>query len=241
MQKTRIALFLTLIQFFGYAQSHYLTAQTVNSASPHEHRWLEDNPRGFYNVTTFSADFFYSPVINGMQTICGYRLNPFIAIGGGIGIERYVSMKMYDTLTANLTQMPVFGEVRFTLLKGKISPVIALQGGYKFLINESSSQVASWDVAGYPPSYTHYDEYDYYHEGGFCFTVEAGVRMKVYRRFAVNLSACYTVSSVSGDHYKWMYVHLVAPGGGDIVNTYLTRVPTLAYQHILLFRLGFSF
>jgi hypothetical protein len=68
--------------------------------------WMAENSKGFYNVTTFSIDMFKGPVLNGMQTICGYRLNPYISIGGGVGLERYVGMNMYDTLTANLSLLP---------------------------------------------------------------------------------------------------------------------------------------
>ena len=204
--------------------------------------WFADNEKGFYNVTTFSFDFFEPPVINGMQTICGYRLNPYISIGGGVGIERYVGMDMYDTLTANLTLLPVFGEIRYTILKKKVSPVIALQGGYKFMINESSTEVTTWKEDIFPGwAYRIYDEYNYYHEGGFTFTIEAGVKAKVWQRFGIYLSANYSVWTVSGEFYHWMYEYLSAPGGQPKETTTYYTLPTMAYNQMLLLRLGVSF
>ena len=94
-------------------------SQTDEKMVHNKKNWLVENSKGFYNVTAFSIDPFKGPVLNGIQTVCGYRLNPFIAIGGGIGLERYVGMNMYDTLTANLSLLPVFAEIRYTILNKK--------------------------------------------------------------------------------------------------------------------------
>ena len=198
--------------------------------------------QGFYNVTTFSVDFFKGPFINGIQTINGYRLNPYIAIGGGVGVERYMNMNLYDTLTANLSQLPVFGEIRYTLLNKKVTPVFALQGGYKFLLNRTSSQVNSWRVDIYPGyAWSDYDEYDYYHQGGYFFTIEAGIKARAYQWLAVYFSADYSVWSVYGDHYIWTYTYLSAPGGQPKETNSYSISPTMAYIHILLFRIGIVF
>ena len=204
--------------------------------------WMADNDKGFYNVTTFSVDFFKGPVLNGMQTIGGYRLNLHIAIGAGIGLERYVSMKMYDTLTANLSLMPIFGEIRYTILDKKVTPVVALQGGYKFMINRSSTAVNTWQEDIFPGfAYRIYDEYDYYYEGGFTFTIEAGVKAKVWQRLAVYLSADYSVWTISGEFYHWMYEYLSAPGGQPKETLTYYTLPTMAYNQMLLVRLGIAF
>ena len=235
-------LFLPLVFLFCLFFTHRVVSQTADTKALNRKNWLADNQKGFYNVTTFSIDAFKGPVLNGMQTICGYRLNPFIAIGGGIGLERYVGMDMYDTLTANLSLLPVFAEIRYTILNKKVSPVIALQGGYKFQLNSSSSEVKTWKVDIFPEyAYSIYNEYDYYYQGGFSFTIEAGVKAKLYQRFGIYLSADYSVWTISGDHYKWTYTYLSAPGGSvKETNTYFT-LPTLAYNQMLLFRVGISF
>ena len=242
MQKSFFS-FLFLPFFLSVLFNPYQSsAQSVESDLPKKCNWLAEDSKGFYNVTTFSVDFFKGPLINGMQTINGYRLNPFIAIGGGVGIERYVNMNLYDTLTANLSLLPVFGEIRYTLLNKKVTPVVALQGGYKFLLNRPSSQITSYTIYIFPPyAWTSYDEYDYYTQGGFFFTVEGGVKAKVYKRLAVYVSASYSVWSVSGDHYTWAYQYLSAPGGQPKVTTSHSITPTMAYNQIVLFRFGIAF
>jgi hypothetical protein len=233
---------VSLFFLFCFFSVQTVISQPADSVVHRKKNLLADNSHGFYNVTTFSFDFFEPPVINGMQTICGYRLNPFISIGGGIGIERYVGMNVYDTLTANLTLLPVFGEIRYTILNKKVSPVIALQGGYKFLINRSSTEVTTWKEDIFPPyAYRIYDEYNYYYEGGFSFTIEAGVRAKLYQRLAIYFSADFSVWTVAGDYYKWTYEYLSAPGG-SIKETYTHyTLPTMAYNQMLLFRVGVAF
>jgi hypothetical protein len=234
--------FIPLFFLFCLFSAHEIVCQPLDATGHNKKKWLAENSQGFYNVTAFSIDLFKGPVLNGMQTICGYRLNPYIAVGGGIGLERYVGMNMYDTLTANLSLLPVFAEIRYTILDKKVSPVIALQGGYKFLLNRSSTQVSTWRVDVFPPwAYTIYDEYDYYYEGGFSFTIEAGVRAKIYRRLAIFFSADYSVWSVSGDHYKWTYQYLSAPDGQPKVTTSHYTLPTIAYNQMLLFRVGIAF
>jgi hypothetical protein len=234
-------IFVSLLLFCLFSVFQ-VVSQTVEPDIHNKKNWLADNQKGFYNVTTFSLDAFKGPVLNGMQTSCGYRLNPVIAIGGGIGLERYVSMKMYDTLTANLSLLPVFAEIRYSILNKKVSPVIALKGGYKFQLNSSSTAVKTWKVDIFPPyAYYIYDEYDYYYQGGFSFTIEAGVKAKLYQRFGIYLSADYSVWTISGDHYKWTYEYLSAPGGSVKETTTHYTLPTLAYNQMLLFRVGIAF
>jgi hypothetical protein len=216
--------------------------QSEGIDTPVKKRWLDERTHGLYNVTTFSVDPFYGPVFNGMQTIFGYKLNPWISIGGGVGLERYVNMKMYYDFSANLSQLPVFGEIRYTILDKKVSPVIALQGGYKFMINESSTQVTSWQEDIYPSyAYRIYSEYDYYHEGGFFFTIEAGARIMMYKRLALYVSADYSVWTVSGEFYHWMYEYLSAPGGSVKETTTYYTLPSMAYNQVFLIRFGVAF
>lgn len=202
--------------------------------------WLKEERQGWYNVTTFSMDFQKGPFLNGMQTSAGFRFNPYIALGGGIGLERYVNLNTYETLSANFSMMPVFTELRYTMLDRTISPVVALQVGYKYMINEASSQVAYWREAGFASSYTDYHVYDYYHEGGMAFTVEGGVKMKVYNRLGLYLAVSYSSWNVSGEHYRWMMTHLEAPGGDPVETTSVNITPTTAYQQMWLLRIGFT-
>ena len=205
-------------------------------------KWMEEFPRGWYNVTTFSMITSTEQSLNGMQTIEGYKLNPHIGAGIGAGIERFRQMPMYDIFTANLTMIPVFADFRYTVLKSKISPVIAVDLGYKFLMNIPSTQYITHTVEAFPGMAwnTYYDN-DTYRQGGFFLNAEAGMRVKVYKRLSLNCSIDYSLWSVSGDRNKWNYQYLSAPGGSEKVTVFFTTQKTTAITHTFLFRIGFGF
>ena len=198
--------------------------------------WTE-KPTGLYNNTTFGIVTFRGDFLTGIQSTFGYKLNPHIAFGGGAGLERYTGQPTYDTLSANFSLLPLYAEIRFTLLDKKISPVIAVDGGYKVLLNIPSSQMISWTEETYPGFYwTDYYEYDTYTRGGFFFTVEAGVKANVWKRVNIYLSVDYSFWSVAGDHHYWMYEHI----GDETVETHSTS-GTVAYTDQFVVRLGFGF
>jgi hypothetical protein len=198
--------------------------------------WWTEKPTGFYNNTTFGIVTTRGNLFTGMQSSAGYKLNPHIAFGGGVGLERYTDTPTYDTLTANLSLLPVFAEVRYTILKKRVSPVVALNGGYKILLNVPSSQMISWTEVVYPGFFwTDFYEYDTYTRGGFFFTVEAGVKANVWKRLSMYLSADYSLWSIAGDHHYWMYEH----AGGNTTETHEVS-QTVAYTHVFVLRLGFG-
>jgi hypothetical protein len=145
-------------------------------------------------------------------------------------------MPTYDTLSANLSLMPVFAEVRYIILNKRVSPVIAVNGGYKLLLNIPSSQAVSWTQEVYPGFiWNDFYEYDTFNQGGFFLTVEAGVKANVWKRLCVCLSADYSLWSVAGDHHYWIYEHT----GGNTTETHeVSR--TVAYTHVFMLRLGFG-
>lgn len=240
MSKKTIFLTISIYVILGIILPFASVGQSTEKGPIKKFKWLAEKPSGLYNVTTFSLDFFKSPVINGAHTILGYKFNPHIAIGGGIGYERYVEMDTYNVYSANFTLMPVYSEVRYTMFDKKFSPVLAMQAGYKYMINRSSSQIDSWRVSAMGSSYTDYEEYDYYDQGGMSFTVEGGIKMKLYHRMGLYIGVSYSAWTVSGQHYKWMFTHLEVLGGNVVEKTSRTITPTEAYHNMLLVRLGFT-
>ena len=222
--------------------SFFPICQAQQVSSPVKKNWLLEKPQGFYNVTTFNIDPVYGPVLNGMQTICGYKFNPYIAVGGGVGIERFVNIHMYEKLITNLTLSPVFAEIRYTVLKKRITPVFAMKGGYKFLINLPHTQVVNRTEGINPPtSWNEYQDYDDYKQGGFFVAIEGGVKAKVYERLSLYFSAEFSQWSVSGYHYHWVRQYVLMPDGIPTVSVDYYSLRTLAYNQVLLFRLGISF
>jgi hypothetical protein len=159
-----------------------------------------------------------------------------------MGLERLNSLTTYDNIPANLTLLPVFADIRYVILKKKISPVIALDGGYKFLLNNySSSFIYESDVIFPGVAWDDYYDNDTYKQGGFFLTAEAGIKMNIYKRLIIYGSVDYSLWSVSGDHHHWIYDYKVNSDNQTILKETEITSRTLAYTHIFLIRLGFGF
>lgn len=220
--------------FFGGSMGF---AQDTDPPVSSKQNCMTEKPTGFYNTTTFGMVSFRGNLLTGMQTINGYKLNPHIAFGGGIGLERYRDLPTYDTLSANFSLLPIFADIRYTVLNKKVSPVLAINGGYKVLLNVPSSQMVSWTEVVFPGFFwTDFFDYDTYRRGGFFVTAEIGMKAHVWKRLALCLSADYSLWSVSGDHHHWTVEH----ASGKITKTHeVSR--TVAYTHQFMIRLGFGF
>jgi calcineurin-like phosphoesterase family protein len=204
-------------------------------------RWMKYSPEGLYNYTSFALVSSNLNWFSGMQTSFGYRFKGHFGIGGGIGIERFANLPTYDYYTANFTLMPVFAEFRYTMLKSKCSPVAAIQGGYKFLVNQPSSQMDYWSEWMYPGLVLNeYYNWDSYRNGGFFVAAEAGVNWRIYRRLGLCALISYSIWSVSGQNNYWIYqtIYMSSP---PVVKEWQYTEAVKAYQHLFLFRLGFSF
>lgn len=198
--------------------------------------------QGLYNNTSFAIVSWKGNLFSGMQTVFGYKFNPHLGLGGGVGIERLRNLPTYSYYKANFTLLPVFAELRYTVLKTRFSPVIAIQGGYKVLINTPSSQMEEWMKWVYPPyAWNYYYNYDTYLRGGLFANLEIGVNAKIYKRFGLYASVDFSIWSVSGENHYWVYNATSTIYGKTtaIITEYLT--PIMAYQQLFLFRLGFTF
>ncbi|MEI8006168.1 MAG: hypothetical protein WCI48_08170 [Bacteroidota bacterium] len=205
-------------------------------------RWMVEKPKGLYNNTSFAIVSERGNLFSGMQTIFGYKFNPHLGVGGGVGIERFSNLPTYSYYTGNFTLMPVFAEVRYTVLKTRFTPVIALQGGYKWLVNTPTTQMDEWMEWVYPPiAWNYFYNYDTYTRGGMFAALEIGVNAMVYRRFGLYASVSYSIWSVAGTNHYWVYQATeMSPGDVSAIATEYTQ-DVLAYQSIFLFRLGFTF
>lgn len=205
-------------------------------------RWMDVKSKGLYNTTSFAIVSERGNWFSGMQTAFGYKFNPYLGIGAGIGIERFTNLPTYSYYKANFTLVPVFAEIRYTILKTRVSPVVALQGGYKWLINSPSSQADELTKWVFPPyAWNYYYSYDTYRRGGLFAALELGVNARVYKRFGLYAALSYSVWSVSGENHFWVYQYTQFEQGkvNEVVKEYWE--PVLAYQNVFLFRLGFTF
>jgi len=244
MKKNGVPRFCVMMMLF-FCCVEYNFGQDNNLSNKKENPVSNEKTTGFYNVTTFSPVTFTGQFLSGAQTICGYKVNSFISIGGGTGYEQYTSLPTYDDFKASLSQFTLFADLRYTPLKGKCSPVIAVDGGYKFLLNKPSTQVryysAYGDVDGVS-SRNDYSDYNVYSGGGPFITAEAGVRYKICKHSALFLSVDYSLWSVSGTYYLTNKLYLLNADNNWINdNTVETTNKSLAYVHVFIVRLGIVF
>ncbi len=195
----------------------------------------------WYNVTSFSVITTGGDLFSGLRSSFGYPLNSYLSVGGGAGLERFTGIPTYGPYSANLSLLPLFAEIRYTALKGRFSPVAAVNAGYKVLLNIPSSNIYSYTYTIFPGiAWNEYHEYDTYTRGGLFLTAELGVRGLIDTRWGIYLAAEYSVWAIGGDHHYWEYQYLAKPDGTEIKEFYSTSA-TLAYTHIFGIRVGFTF
>jgi hypothetical protein len=244
MQK-KVVSFILVLLFFSCSCYDHSFGQATGTPGREGGPAFSEKPTGFYNVTTFIPVTFSGEFLSGLQTICGYRVNPYLSIGGGIGYERFNSIPTYEDFKADLSLLPVFLDIRYTVLNRKVSPVIAVNAGYKFLLNKPSTQIR------YDTVYSNvitvsarndYSEYTIYNQGGPFVTAEVGIKAMVFKRVGLYLAVDYSLWSVSGDYYLTNKQYLL--GSDDIWRLKYSDETTdksLAYVHVFLVRLGIVF
>jgi hypothetical protein len=199
---------------------------------------------GFYNVTTFIPVSFNGQFLSGIQTICGYRINSHLAVGGGIGYEHFTSLLTYENFKADMSLLPVFADIRYTFFDQRFSPVIAVDGGYKFMLKKAVTQnridTTLGNIDGIP-SRTDYLDNNVFSQGGFFFTAEGGVKARVSKKLALFLSVDYSLWQVSGDYNLTSQTDILGSDGWVLSNPVTTTENSIAYVHIFFIRLGIAF
>jgi len=135
----------------------------------------------------------------------GYQFKNGIALGIGSGMEEL-----------GVVLIPLYADVRYTLLNSGVSPYAWLKAGHGFAVSEQ-------DV-----SYMDYGSTDNKPEGGFLFNTGVGISMFTWRRTAINVGIGYRYQKVTlnDDFYWW---------GGSTVSQTVTQ------YYRLEFHLGFVF
>src|SRR5271157_2680689 len=116
MQKKDFSFFLVVL-FYSCSSYNPGYGQATGSVAQKRDTSFQEKPTGFYNVTTFSPVTFNGQFLSGVQTICGYKVNKHLSIGGGIGYERFNSILTYDNFKANLSLLAVFADIRYSFLE----------------------------------------------------------------------------------------------------------------------------
>jgi hypothetical protein len=143
--------------------------------------------KGFYNIMHFSLllgtnqftdgpTYFRTAIAPSFTITNGYLFNEHWAAGAGVGFEIF-----------NYNLFPLFGELRYTLWDHKISPFVALKGGYSF----ANSKAIQYDelYLTWPPY--NINDASLRNYGGFMFNPEVGVKVPLNENSDLLFTAAY--------------------------------------------------
>ena len=135
----------------------------------------------------------------------GYQFSNGIALGIGSGMEEL-----------GVVLVPLYADLRYTLLNSDISPYAWIKTGYGFATSEKDD------------TYVYDSSADSKSEGGFLFNTGGGISMFTWRRTAINIGIGYRyqIVTLNDDLYWW--------GNGTVRYT-------VTQYYRLEFHLGFVF
>jgi len=243
MKKKGFSVLLALL-IFTICSVNMSVGQTNDSIHKKHNLPFSEKSTGFYNVTTVYPLSFTGQFLCGVQTICGYEANPHLAIGVGIGYEQFNSILTYDNFKANLTLLPVFIDIRYTFLSTPFSPVIAVDGGYKFLLNKATTQTridTTYGNIDEIPSRFDNKDYNIFTQGGLFVTAEVGVKARLFHKIALFLAIDYSLWAISGTYYLSNQTDIQGSDGWVTSTPVETTEKSVAYVNAFLVKLGIVF
>ena len=115
-----------------------------------------------------------------LQTINGYQVWPYLFVGAGVGIDRFITYQQ--------TFSPFFLRVSSEFLKKKVTPYVYLDAGYSVMWKQPSNDYTT----------------NVKNEGGAYTAIGGGVRIYTRSRASVILSAGYKMNMSST---TWHYTY----------------------------------
>lgn len=153
----------------------YTNITEMTFARSFTHLEEEYDALGFYRYSHF-VDINNGPCL-GIQTINGYQFNRHFSAGVGIGMKAY----------SDLFLVPLFLDLRATLLDAKVTPFVAGEIGGSF------TRYQVWGIS------TGYDD-----EGGLMGTIAAGVKFFPVPNMGLNFSVGYNYQKLRiQDDYEY--------------------------------------
>ncbi len=114
-----------------------------------------------------------------LRTVHGYRFFPYLFVGGGVGFDRYTAIFQ--------SYVPLFVRLQSEFLKKKITPFVAVDAGYSFLVQFSKQENIVYTK----------------NEGGVYVAAMGGVKVYTRSRAAVSFQLGYTMHrSATVFHYQ---------------------------------------
>ena len=135
------------------------------------------NSSNSYYDYQYTDDFGFS-----LHSVNGYQIWPYLYVGAGLGIERYVAKRE--------TFIPIYLRVVSEFLKKRVTPYIFIDAGYAFMPQDEVTDL---------------QYYRYYNRlGGLYLCVGGGLRIYTNSRASILLSAGYKRTN-SGTQFQYNY------------------------------------
>lgn len=151
----------------------------------------KDNSDPYYYYNNNTDDFGLS-----IHTVNGYQVWPYLYVGAGVGIDRFISYKQ--------TFSPIYLRLASEFLKKKVTPYVFGDIGYSHMWKKKND-----------------DYYSYQNKGGLYVSCGGGVRIYTPSRASVILNVAYKRNDSES---KWWYTTGGDGTSYDIKRTYQRMV-----------------
>jgi len=147
-------------------------------------KWdLNIKEKGYFNITDVGVlagrDSYQNKYSFSFLLINGYQLKNRLSFGLGTGLE-----------FMDIPLAPAFIDIRHTIFKGKLSPFVAVRGGYSFpLVNYYEN--------GYEPRY----------QGGYMVGSVIGIKNYITDNAALVLSVGFRHQQLRSTRTDWFWAH----------------------------------
>ena len=151
---------------------------------------------GFVNTTTVGllfhkpADYIPLQANPGLEIINGYQFPFGLQAGLGVSVDLMESGVIF----------PVFGDFRYTILKGKSSPYLGLKAGYSIAVGKKDNN-QYYDFAPQPKSRNF---------GGPLAGLEAGYKIYTGERFGITAGLEYRFQMLKSNYDGYFYNNGIA-------------------------------
>lgn len=189
------------------------------------------NDKYFLGDSRNHGYFKYSQAFFSFKTMQGYQLSSKLYLGGGVGGDIRGGQTSY---AGNWQEgmVPIFFEVRATLKRKRVAPIISQQTGYAFAFTHNSR--SGWNYTTWAETFP----------GGVHSETKVGFKVLIDKRAAFSFSVGYRMQHLARKYYMNNIVfgnQYVWGSFDDEKSTTTTPYWVHSFLHFVSVKTGFSF
>ena len=183
----KILLFVIFLTSVAVASAQHGEPKTVSSEvqilSQRTHRILARGYRGMVEMPAAVSLGSESGLLSmGLLSTHGFQFSPHVFVGAGVGVQYFANDLVFFglDLDEDFVVMPLYGDVRLTLLKKWVTPYLDLKSGWSFG-NEVSGVMLNPSVGvrfGFSRHFGLHTGVGYAYQGDVslhCFSIHVGI------------------------------------------------------------------